>query len=273
MSRLPLPLTATFPLLAALAGGFTATSAAPGTAQGTADSEASLVQQRARDLWNAKVTDRWDVVFDYLPPEEQAQTQGRDAYAEYQKSGGPFQYTAAEVGEAIVEGDVAWVALKFAVKPRQYPLKPSDVEKWEVWIKRDDWRPVPRAAEDQFPSRPPKARDTEEDARLTARVDAVWKATERDDWRAVYDFLDPGYRAANNIEQHMARRAKYLYSSTRIRWVETQGNVGRAKVSFMQKLNDPSLTKLEPEEKMLVEQWFKVDGQWFRSTKPAQESK
>ncbi len=273
MRRLSLAPTATIPLLAVLAWGLTATCPAPVAAQGTADREATLVQQRARDLWNAKVTDRWDVVFDLLPPEEQAQTQGREAYAEYQKSGGPFQYTAAEVGEVVVEGDTAWVALKFAVKPRQYPLKPSDVEKWEVWIKRDDWRPVPRSAEDQFASRPPKARNAEEDARLAARVEAVWKATASDDWRAVYDFLDPTYRAANSIEQHMARRAKYRYSSPRIQWVETNGNTGRAKVSFMQKLNDPTLTKLEPEEKSMVEQWLKVNGQWFRNTKPAQESR
>lgn len=273
MSRCCLPFSRTVSLLTLLAGAWTLPlHTATLVAQGAPD-EASLVQQRAKELWAAKVEDRWDVVFDFLPPEEQALAKSRDDYAAYNKAGGPFQYLSAEVGEAIVDGDTAWVALKFSVKPRLYPLKPDQVQKWEVWLKRDDWRPIPRTVENQFPARPPKARDTEEDARLAARIEALWKHTERGDWRSVYDFLDPKYRAANTIEQHMARRAKYLYSSSKLVWVETQGTVGRAKVSFQQKLNDPTLTKLEPEEKTLVEEWIKVDGQWYRNTMPASENK
>ena len=246
---------------------------------GSADSwparadEAVLVQARARELWAAKVEDRWQVVFDLLPPEEQALAADRETFARYQKERGPFQYLSAEVGEVIVDGDTAWVAVKFSVKPRGYALKPNQIGKWEVWIKRDDWRPVTNTAEDQFPSRPPHARDTARDALLAARVEALWKLMARGDWGPVYEFLDPRYRAETTLEQHMARRAKYLYSSPAVKWVETQGPTGRVKIDFMRKLNDPTLTKLEFEERSAVEEWVEVDGQWFRNTRPFGESR
>jgi hypothetical protein len=69
-------------------------------------------------------------------------------------------------------------------------------------------------------------------------------------------------------------RRKELVSSFshRLEWVEVIGENGQAKVAYTDKLNDPSLAKLDskedivdPKEGIAIADWIKVDGQWYRS--------
>ena len=56
----------------------------------------------------------------------------------------------------------------------------------------------------------------------------------------------------------------YLYPTFTIDWVEVIDTHGRVRMSYAQKINDPSVAKLNPEPATLVELWCKVDGQWYR---------
>ncbi len=33
---------------------------------------------------------------------------------------------------------------------------------------------------------------------------------------------------------------------------------------YRRKLNDPSVSKLDPQEDRVIENWIKIDGQWYR---------
>ena len=237
------------------------------------DDDVALLTARATRFWEARVQDDWKVVFELTPPEEQAAMGNRDTWAAYQQQAGPIRYHRARVYEAFVQKDLGWVRVEFASSPRLYAkLPPTDVTTWQVWQKRDDWRPVPRQVSDQFPTRPPQARPAEEEATLAKRVDELWNAQAAGDYGRMYDFLEPAYRAATPREEFLARKARYLYSGHTIQWTEVTGDKGRVKIAFTRKLNDPTLYKLDPEQSTTFENWLKIDGQWFRSMEPPKGS-
>jgi hypothetical protein len=222
------------------------------------------LQTRARSFWDARVAGDWDTVYSMLPPEEQAQVT-REKYVEYQATGGPFRYLKAQIGEITIDKDMAWIALVYTVEARQYPgIPPREITTFDIWTRREDWRPVPRAILNEYPRRPPHARPAEEEARLIARVDASWQARQKQDWTAVYGFLEPGYRQNVSLEEFLLRRAKLIYESHQVVWAEVTEDRARAKVVFTHRLNDPSVSKMTPRESTDVEDWIKIDGEWYR---------
>jgi hypothetical protein len=144
-------------------------------------------------------------------------------------------------------------------------MPPQSTSAWEVWEKTDTWRPVAPPLRDQYPKRPPALRNGEEEARVAKRVEALWTARAANDYASIYDLLEPAYRAAVTREEFLARKARYLYPSFKVDWVEVEGSRARARVLFQQKLNDPTLYKLEPDDQRGIETWVQVDGQWFRA--------
>jgi hypothetical protein len=243
--------------------------------------EVGLVKERAERMWSSKVQDQWETVFELLPPEEQEIGVDKDTYAKYQRDKGWFKFEAAKVNEVVVDKDFAWVDVSFTTSLRQYPTMPkTETRMWEFWLKRADWRPVPHESASQFPLKPPTLRDAASEAALLQRIEQQWKAFEALDWPAIYDMADPKYRSVVSREEFLKRRTRYVYLSHKVEWVEAYGNAARAKVSYRQKLNDPTLHKLLPTDESNFEGWVKVDGEWFRQmqipktdNKPQAESK
>jgi hypothetical protein len=135
---------------------------------------------------------------------------------------------------------------------------------FEIWLKRDDWRPIPQQAASQFPMRPPTQRPAEEEATLAKRIEREWVAFKALDWASIYDMADPTYRSLVTKEDFLKRKSRYVYLAHNLDWVEVFDKQARAKVSFQQKLNDPTLHKLAPTRETAFELWVKVDGEWFR---------
>jgi hypothetical protein len=267
-------------LLRALGLALVVAFAAPAAHAADGDERAKF-KDRAQRFWNSRVQDDWAVVYDLMSVEEQ-QLAGndREKFAEWSKKKGWFKYNSVKFGEFYVDKDLAWVEVTFSTSLRQYPTMPAQESTlWDVWRKTDDWRQIPRQAADQFPTRPPQVRPAEEESAVAKRVDAMWEARKSQDWAAVYELLDPTYRASVTKEDFLKRKSKYLYLSHVTEWVEVSGVRGRSKVSFVQKLNDPTLHKLQPTNETAFEAWVKVDGQWFRQMPaenrgaPAGESK
>jgi hypothetical protein len=237
------------------------------------ETDAARLKARAQQFWDARVQDQWGTVFDLMPTEEQQVAGDRERFSAYQKEKGWFKYVSAQLGETVVDNDLGWVELTFTTALRLYPtMPPQTVTAWDVWRKTDDWRPIPRATLDQYPTRPPSARPSDDEADLAKRVDGLWKARVAQDWAAVYEFLDPGYRKRVSKEEFLQRKSKYLTLSHRTEWIEVTRTQARSKVVFSQKLNDPTLYKLEPTDEVAFEPWVKVEGQWFRAMEPARGS-
>lgn len=235
--------------------------------------DAAALKQQAQRLWQARVQDDWGIVFDLLPPEEAAVTK-RDDFVKYQSAQGPFRYLSAEVGDAFVDGTTGWVHVKYAVTARNFPgLAPTKLETWDIWQMRDTWRPIVRDFIKTVPSRPPNVRPAEEESILATRVHAFWEAMKAQDRAAVWQFLSPAAQQQVNRQIFEDANAKYLYVSHEIEWVEVNDSEGRAKVVVGQKLNDPSLSKMEPQLSVMFESWVKQDGQWYRGPKLDKDKK
>ena len=59
-------------------------------------------------------------------------------------------------------------------------------------------------------------------------------------------------------------KARHLYVSHKIDWLEVIGDQGRSKVTYTYKPNDPSMAKVDPVAESTIEGWIKVDGEWYR---------
>lgn len=242
------------------------------TTLAAADDVADLKANATR-FWEARVQGDWKTVYALMPPEEIAQAGTADVFVTYQQTQGPFRYSQATIHDVVVEQDLGWVRVEFVSSPRFYPtVDPTVVDTWQVWQKRESWRPVARGLAGQFPTRPRKVRPAAEETALSTRVDEEWNAHRAGDYAKIYELLDPAYRAATPREEFLARKARYHYLRHTVEWAEVNGDCGRARIAFTRKLNDPTLYKEEPEEVTAFENWLKIDGQWFRDMKPRRGS-
>jgi hypothetical protein len=230
--------------------------------------EAEAVQgllEQARVLWDARVSDDWAQVYRLLPPEEQAGT-GESEFVELRTQRGPFEYTKAHVERVAVAGDTGWVRVNYRARPKEYAALPAqDVTTWRVWRRLDGtWHPVPQEKVQDFPQLPPQERPAEEEARLAQRTHGFWRAKEGQHWNTLSQYMEPDVRQKLIKQGSVDREALYKYLSHHLEWVEVIGDQGRVKVQFRFILNDPTLRKLQPQQKTIIEQWVKVDDQWYR---------
>jgi len=236
------------------------------TAVAAAASDATRsLGQAAGALWAARVSEDWETVYDLLPDAKRAKS-SRDEFVSFRREKGPFQFLSAEVEEVYVSGDIGWVAVKFSARPRAYPqLPPTRVETWDTWQIRDGrWQALSQGERDQLPRLPPARRSAAEERRLASRANAFWQAKRRQDWASIHEYLEPDYQAKVPLEEFLERKAMFAYLDHRLEWTEVIGNEGRVKIAYTHKLNDPSVSKMEPKESANIEAWIKVGGQWHR---------
>lgn len=225
------------------------------------------LEQQARTFWEARVNGDWATVYDILPPAEKGDLT-REQFAALHRERTPFRFHSAQVREVATEGEFGWVNVTYSVRPASEPdYTPAHVEAWNAWQRHDgQWHPLPVDQREQLPKLPPHLRQADEEAALSQRAHEFWNAKEQQDWARIYQFLDPAFRKQTTESQFLQRKAYFQYLSHRLEWTEVIDDQGRIKVAYMSKLNDPTLTKLEPKEKIVIEEWAKVDGQWYRRT-------
>jgi hypothetical protein len=226
----------------------------------------SALRALAEQYWQAEVKKDWKTVLVHLPAEEKKGVKPED-FAKYRNTKtGTFLYQSAVVGEAVVEGDTGWVKVSGDSVMQGFPgMKPRPMAFWQLWRKHEGaWSLMPRAERENVPQVPRSARLAAEEKVLEKRVDGFWRAKEAQDWRSIYDYLPPEFRANTPLQKFLENRSMYLYLTHRFEWVEVIGGKGRVRVSYTRKPNDPSVSKMAPEEQVAIEPWVKIKDQWYR---------
>jgi glucan-binding YG repeat protein len=231
-------------------------------AQETAESS---LMERANLLWKALVAEDWATEYQFLSPEEAA-TITKDTFVSLRKEKWLLRYLSATVGKAFSSNNIGWVEVTLNFRLKNYPeIQPKQRTIWDLWQRKDgQWYRVSEKQHEQVPKLPPHLRPAEEESSLAQRIHAFWQAREQQDWKQVYQYLDPTFQEKTPEEEFLKSRAIYSYLSHRVEWVEVLGENGRAKVAYTYKINDPSLTKLDTQENLALEKWIKVNGQWYR---------
>jgi glucan-binding YG repeat protein len=225
----------------------------------------SSLTERADLLWKALVAEDWATEYQFLSPEE-ATTITKDTFVSLRKEKWLLRYLSATVGKAVSSNDIGWVEVSLNFRLNNTPeIQPEQRTTWDLWQRKDgQWYRVSAQQREHVPKLPPHLRPAEEESSLSQRIHAFWQARERQEWKLVYQYLDPTFQKKTSEEEFLKSKAIYSYLSHRVEWVEVIGESGRARVAYAYKINDPSLTKLDTRENFALEKWIKMNGQWYR---------
>lgn len=238
------------------------------------DDEAAL-RERASQYWSARVREDGAALYQLLPPSQRDKI-SQEQYLAREKTTERLRYSAADMGAVAVDKDLGWVQVTVAFQHRDFmAMPPTKQERWTLWERQEgQWYPLSLEQARKFPSRPPQVRLAEEETALTQRAEAFWKAQEARDWPRAYQYLAPAARQQFSEGQFIARNGPMLFVDHYLNWAEVyQPNQGRVNVRYRFKYDDPSLTKMVPREKTGLQDWIKVDGQWFLQLRQVTEDK
>ncbi len=242
-----------------------------GMAPAAATEDRQLLEVQIKRFWAAEVEQDYGAVYDMLSIDEQ-NTMKREDYVTLRKEVGPARYVTAEVGEIEFAGDLAWVHVKVDwMLPRYAYAGSRPVAMWHLWRNIGGWHPIPLDERDKWPILPPRLRPAAEEAVLKQRVTGLWQAKAAQDWSSVYTYLPPWFRERTSLEKFLGSKARFLYLSPEVQWVEVNGNDARALIAVGYKLNDPATTKMPSHMDKPIESWIKVDGVWYVYAAPADE--
>ena len=227
-----------------------------------ADAKAE-VEALVKKYWAAEVKQDYGTVYDLLGPAQQA-ADPRDRYVQFRSDKGRWRVLAADVKQTEVDGDLAWSQVKTDITMTGFPGYPTrTLEQWQVWRHTDRWYPLSPNEQAQWPTLPPQLRPAADEAVLKERVAAMWKARIDQDWKAIYQYMSPAFRAAVPLDAFMKGKAKLLYVSAKVDWVEAKDSEAKARASFKYKENEPAMSKMKPIDDVIVEPWIKAEGNWY----------
>lgn len=120
---------------------------------------------------------------------------------------------------------------------------------------------------------PLEAQDHTRAEGLRSRIAAYWEARITERYEEEYGFLDPLIREQLPLPTFIEARQYYHVRAFRILAVETEGSLARARVSFTFEVilpnpldvAAPRLKALGPEEEVVVENWVKREGTWYKT--------
>lgn len=225
------------------------------------------LQARANQLWTARMQEKWDTVFLFEDPRTRQDVDPAE-FVTWCEAHEPFRVHSFQVGQAVADGELGWVAIQCRTSIRKFPgAQPQDVNRWEKWRQVDgQWYPVPRAELDTYPVSL-ALRDAAEEARLLDQFQKAWRARQERDWAVLYTLSDPQDRVEISEETFARTHDLIEFVSKQIRWVQVTGGEGTVRVAYRLKTIDPSLTKLPPQLKYVNERWVDRDGEWYLDLK------
>jgi hypothetical protein len=229
-----------------------------------AQDENKALRERATAFWEARVKGDWGTVYDYLSGKEIGSAT-KQQYIDFSKEKGPFAYVSYKLGEVDVDGDTGWVKTAFDLRPTRFPTyPPNHVDQWQVWEKRDGkWYPIPKERQEDEPKLPPRVRPLKEERAVIDRANAFWQAREKGDYALLYQYLSPSFTETVPKEEFLSKKALYMYVEHEIHWAEVEGDHAKVRVTVGTRPNDPNLTKMDPTQETIVQEWIKVKGQWY----------
>jgi len=225
--------------------------------------EAAL-RRRAEQLWNAKVAEDWATVFQFQDPKLR---QGFDEaqFAAWSEKEEPFEIHSFQIESAVTDGDLGWVRVPYRTSMRRFKgLEPRDAYHLQKWRRIDgQWYPIPNNEADEYPESPSQ-RDAAAERELAARFAKSWEARRTADWAELYRLSDPRDHERVLSEEFAAVEGLIEYFDHKVYWVQVIGDVGKIRVMYYHKVNDPSMQNLTPQEKVKVERWVKFENEWYR---------
>jgi hypothetical protein len=243
--------------------GASSASGAPSAKSGSAATAQEQLQAAVEKLWTARVNEDWRTAFEFLPPDVRARS-NPDQYIQWAQAEEPFIVSAFTVKSIEIDGELGWVDVTNDVAVRKMMgEKPRTVTTIEKWLLTDgQWMPVIKEQFDAYPGKPSE-RSASEEARLRERFELAASLREKADWPAVFEFVEPADREMIPFDswEHSVDAITVLSHETL--WVEAIEHRGRVRAKYRQKINDPNLTKLQPEDFLIIERWIAVDGQWY----------
>lgn len=230
----------------------------------TTPSAPADLQARATRYWEAKRAEDWTVLYDYLDPVDVAGSTA-DEYVAWAKEKEPFQIQSYQIQEVIPSGTMAWVHVTYRTTLRRFPnVDAQDAEQWQKWRVVDGrWYPVRSREVADYPE-PPVKRDAAAESELRERFLQTWKLRKERNWDELYTYTDPRDHSTVFPDEFASSEGAFEYLDLEILWVEVIGTDGRVRARYHHKVNDPNLTKLGARDIFVVENWVKVDGQWYR---------
>lgn len=231
------------------------------------DPEASELRLQAEAFWRARESEDWAKLYGMLSHEDLSEA-SLEQFAERKQQREKLRYALIAIEGVEVDGDLGWVDVTYSYLPKGFEgLPPKQERIWDVWrVENGLWRPLSPRPAMEAPKLPPILRSRDDEATLADRVHQFWRARESQDWAGIYGLLEPAYRDRHSEEEFLGMRAKYLYLTHDVTWIEVaKGSAsGRGLVRYSYKINDPNVSKMAPQETVAREEWLKVDGVWFK---------
>jgi len=229
-----------------------------------AQDERKALTDRAKAFWDARVKGDWGTVFDFLADSEK-KGGTKEQYIAFSKEKGPFRYLSYKLEDVEVESDTGWVKTAYELEPTRFPgLPPNKVNTWQVWEKWEgQWFPIPTDRQQEVPKLPPRLRPVKEESAVMARANEFWKAREKDDYKSVYQMLPPAFREKVPADEFLGKKALNTYVSHTVQWAEVSGDRAKVRITVDYRPNDPNLTKIDPQQEIILQQWLKVNNQWY----------
>ncbi len=225
----------------------------------------STLRDRVDGLWKARVSGDCPTVQKFEDP----RTPGgmhRDEYIKFCQEREPFLYKSYNVVDIQSDRDWGWVDVKYSSVIRGHeniPARESTLnERWQRYNKQ--WFLVPKDKQDRMPSTP-KVRNMKEEPKLQARFMQTWEARKANDWKKLYELLDPKDRETIPLKEYSEGEAKFDILKADLQWVEVIGEKGRVLVDYLAKPSDIKL--IDPINVPKFEDWILVNGEWYRDIK------
>ncbi len=223
----------------------------------------TALQATAEAVWKARANRDCQTIAKYLDPNEFAALTQDERVEECEKD--PFRYEKYRITNVEVEGRYGWSHVEYSAKFAPYSAEPAQeiqtVEKWRLI--NDQWYPVPSRLEETCPESP-SVRDAAEEARLKERFEKTWTLRLARDWKALYEMTDPKDHGNVSESTYADSEAMIEYFAHELDWVEVRGDVGEIRVTYDNKLNDPSMSKMRGRKINMSEHWIKRNGEWYR---------
>ena len=86
------------------------------------------IRQLVLEYWQARVDEKWDVVYGYQSEEKKSSVSSQKFVSE-RTNKGPFRYPSYELGKLEIDGKLGWVEVSYTVRPAGFPEYPHRLVK------------------------------------------------------------------------------------------------------------------------------------------------
>ncbi|MEK6674198.1 MAG: hypothetical protein AABZ47_00920 [Planctomycetota bacterium] len=233
----------------------------------TPEVDREMLTSRARNLWQSRVQEDWNSVFEFFEPKR------RDEYKvvefrEWSEKNEQFMIHSFDVNATHIDGDMGWVHVDYNTSIRRFPnLAARDVMLWEKWRRTEgEWYPVPKEELNLYPESPSQ-RNADAEQELRARFEQSWSARHGADWARLYELTDPRDHSDVDAAMYAEGEGAFQYLACKVMWVEVIEDMGRVLVTYNHRVTDKSMEKLPPRDAAIIERWTKVGQEWYRDLK------